>query len=105
LVLLPPRAPPPTLLPYTTLFRSFLFAACTNKPGTLQIMEQEVMDIHDEVMPKMSDIHKSRKQLQIALENGADSMHVFTLLRDLEDRKSTRLNSSHVKIPYAVFCL
>src|SRR5690606_41804373 len=25
--------------------------------------------------------------------------------RDLEDRKSTRLNSSHVKISYAVFCL
>src|SRR5690606_41097499 len=28
-----------------------------------------------------------------------------TILRDDEDRKSTRLNSSHVKISYAVFCL
>src|SRR5690349_23990353 len=28
-----------------------------------------------------------------------------TLLADIEDRKSTRLNSSHVEISYAVFCL
>src|SRR5690606_41085740 len=30
---------------------------------------------------------------------------IFVDLRDREDRKSTRLNSSHVKISYAVFCL
>src|SRR5690606_40107764 len=31
--------------------------------------------------------------------------HARKILRDVEDRKSTRLNSSHVKISYAVFCL
>src|SRR5690606_41931274 len=45
---------------------------------------------------------------QVLLGNGADRMrqrggeqHALTAL----DRKSTRLNSSHVKISYAVFCL
>src|SRR5690606_42029261 len=37
----------------------------------------------------------------VAQQNGADMTHVVYLL----DRKSTRLNSSHVKISYAVFCL
>src|SRR5690606_41002799 len=32
-------------------------------------------------------------------------VRVCIALRQLEDRKSTRLNSSHVKISYAVFCL
>src|SRR5690606_36822171 len=32
-------------------------------------------------------------------------VNLFVELRTLEDRKSTRLNSSHVKISYAVFCL
>src|SRR5690606_40714503 len=36
----------------------------------------------------------------------ADSQHLRTLVRQgRKDRKSTRLNSSHVKISYAVFCL
>src|SRR5690606_40358906 len=34
-----------------------------------------------------------------------DSARVTTMIRPLADRKSTRLNSSHVKISYAVFCL
>src|SRR5690606_41797673 len=33
------------------------------------------------------------------------TFQAFTLAAALEDRKSTRLNSSHVKISYAVFCL
>src|SRR5690554_7636181 len=34
-----------------------------------------------------------------------DSAELLSLLDDLRDRKSTRLNSSHVRISYAVFCL
>src|SRR5690606_40014686 len=39
--------------------------------------------------------------------SGSKGLHVFVPLADdvgFEDRKSTRLNSSHVKISYAVFC-
>src|SRR5690606_39606146 len=43
----------------------------------------------------------SHKQLQLA--QGFD--HNYVLRTDGKDRKSTRLNSSHVKISYAVFCL
>src|SRR2546430_8689676 len=36
---------------------------------------------------------------------GADRPHRLVCRRDLADRKSTRLNSSHSQISYAVFCL
>lgn len=62
-----------------------LFAACTNKPSPVEMLEKDVMQIHDDVMPKMADIHQSRKRLQIALEQGADSTQVFDLLRDLDE--------------------
>src|SRR5690606_40052049 len=39
------------------------------------------------------------------LENGRKSCLPGWTIRRIEDRKSTRLNSSHVKISYAVFCL
>src|SRR5690606_40541854 len=38
-------------------------------------------------------------------ERPPDSLRQTTQLGDVRDRKSTRLNSSHVKISYAVFCL
>src|SRR5690242_21259325 len=40
-----------------------------------------------------------------SLEGECDSGHVGFLHRYLQDRKSTRLNSSHMSISYAVFCL
>src|SRR5690625_5989566 len=40
-----------------------------------------------------------------AIEIVADSLENSTYSEDEEDRKSTRLNSSHVAISYAVFCL
>src|SRR5256885_11726530 len=41
-------------------------------------------------------------QAQLALNQ---NLLAFTRLREAEDRKSTRLNSSHLVISYAVFCL
>lgn len=58
--------------------------SCDEKLNEVQLLEIEVMAIHDEVMPKMSDIHQSRKQLQIVLEAGADSTMVFSLLQNLD---------------------
>src|SRR5256885_11080024 len=78
------RPPRSTLFPYTTLFRS-VPAACSlfGSGFLLQPLGVGVVD-----------------GLGI---RGADRLHVDRHL--LEDRKSTRLNSSHLVISYAVFCL
>src|SRR3712207_7133759 len=96
------RPPRSTLFPYTTLFRSFgVGSGNTDGQVTLSDLEHEVL-------------------LFLALDHsGFDSLdesgtvvRVDDGLSDLEnhvssapDRKSTRLNSSHANISYAVFCL
>src|SRR3712207_8874323 len=82
------RPPRSTLFPYTTLFRSFGVVADLGDP------EVE----HFEVFVARGP---SGQQHQVAgLEVTVDDP---LLVR--EDRKSTRLNSSHANISYAVFCL
>src|SRR5690606_41324365 len=83
----PPRS---TLFPYTTLFRS-------------QCRERHRDQIgHDAVGRKPAEVVDRERRRRRARDEGGE--------RDAgdvqeEDRKSTRLNSSHVKISYAVFCL
>src|SRR2546427_8956839 len=81
------RPPRSTLFPYTTLFRS---------PSSLQVGE----------------IHHVRRNLAARVERapvGFPQPPPFLMLaagvRAEQDRKSTRLNSSHSQISYAVFCL
>src|SRR5437660_9415653 len=92
LVLLPP--PISTLFPYTTLFRSdvlednhlfvgFLKPGCERRKGVLE-QPREQLGIH------LGDALRRAQQ---------------TFTARILDRKSTRLNSSHVAISYAVFCL
>src|SRR5258708_29941258 len=69
------RPPRSTLFPYTTLFRSLHFMSLANQFTKLKVLAQE-------------------------LENSATQLLDIAL-----DRKSTRLNSSHQIISYAVFCL
>src|SRR5258708_29405811 len=78
------RPPRSTLFPYTTLFRSLLQLA------------DEVLD-RGEV-----DLGAAALGLQHQVEPGED---LPDLVVQLADRKSTRLNSSHQIISYAVFCL
>src|SRR5436309_5614738 len=73
------RPPRSTLFPYTTLFRS---------RGWLKAAEHLL----------------SARRYPIQLPADPFRSHPV-LLHFLADRKSTRLNSSHVKISYAVFCL
>src|SRR5436305_6887304 len=75
-----PPPPPSTLFPYTTLFRSARVLA----PELERAPEQRV---------GAEDPHPPAPRADEALR----------VL--VEDRKSTRLNSSHVRISYAVFCL
>src|SRR3712207_7187086 len=78
------RPPRSTLFPYTTLFRSFGFASHGERPGT---------------NTKMNPIKlSSGRVLKATVTYDGAEMEVV-------DRKSTRLNSSHANISYAVFCL
>src|SRR3712207_7964207 len=84
------RPPRSTLLPYTTLFRSRLMSA--DEVGTLR-----TLTAHREVMDGLIARHGGR----IANTAGDSVLAEFPSA----DRKSTRLNSSHANISYAVFCL
>src|SRR3712207_7813275 len=84
------RPPRSTLFPYTTLFRSVAVA--------LQLIEVAVVDAIDRALDAPPDF-----QLARCLHGIDIARHV--VLRRVGDRKSTRLNSSHANISYAVFCL
>src|SRR3712207_8827630 len=85
------RPPRSTLFPYTTLFRSIGYAAA-RIARTIGI-EPRI------AMLSFSNFGSVRHP---EAEKMARAAH---LLRQREDRKSTRLNSSHANISYAVFCL
>src|SRR5256885_11833392 len=74
------RPPRSTLFPYTTLFRSRLLDA-------------------------RSGFHRARAPRRPARSDRAPPRRARRGDRELQDRKSTRLNSSHLVISYAVFCL
>src|SRR3712207_8971519 len=74
------RPPRSTLFPYTTLFRS--------------LARQRVDDARADA------VQTARRLVVAAFELSAGVQH-----REDQDRKSTRLNSSHANISYAVFCL
>src|SRR3989442_3308200 len=85
------RPPRSTLFPYTTLFRSdeafanylaLLFADSQKNPGRA-----------------LRDWLERYRARLLEKRSGED------FSADARDRKSTRLNSSHVRISYAVFCL
>src|SRR5690606_39508945 len=86
------------LLPYTTLFRSILLAVLfAVTPGEWLALIFAIglvvqAEIWNTIMEKISDFIQPQLDPRIKV------------IKDL-DRKSTRLNSSHVKISYAVFCL
>src|SRR5690606_41915324 len=93
----------PPLFPYPTLFRS----AASRRPGLAGLGTGELL-AHTE---RSSLPRPPRLMLLVCQQPAAfggdvlltDGRALHALL--MEDRKSTRLNSSHVKISYAVFCL
>src|SRR5690606_42132943 len=98
LILPLPRPPPrPTLFPYTTLFRSM--ASC---------------HVHGKARPPAHHLRLGAGSQGSGVRYISSSSfeisscilpRKFYFRSPLLDRKSTRLNSSHVKISYAVFCL
>src|SRR2546421_9379792 len=71
------RPPRSTLFPYTTLFRS----------------------------PPRAELARASRLVHLALGQSGDTGPARLGERQMQDRKSTRLNSSHDQISYAVFCL
>src|SRR5207245_7017897 len=91
---LTPLTPLCTLFPYTTLFRSICEAFAGLAPGRADMLRRAL-----------------NKQKRAAIEEISSEFIASALARGhpmdktAEDRKSTRLNSSHGSISYAVFCL
>src|SRR2546430_12857130 len=82
------RPPRSTLFPYTTLFRSPLVGALIQR--------------HPSKSPHGTPIYVIMQQ---AAQLNMKSIIIGTAGHIDQDRKSTRLNSSHSQISYAVFCL
>src|SRR5205814_8131088 len=92
------RLPRPTLFPYTTLFRS---GPKKTRPRldyesgeTVRVKEGPFADFTGTI----SEINEDQMKLKVLV-------NIFGRETPVEDRKSTRLNSSHLGISYAVFCL
>src|SRR3712207_8767236 len=85
------RPPRSTLFPYTTLFRSPSLLPCTPH-GIIQLLMRNDVEI------------SGREAVVVGRSNLVGKPLAQLLLRE-KDRKSTRLNSSHANISYAVFCL
>src|SRR3712207_7302708 len=90
------RPPRSTLLPYTTLFRSWQRRAST---GLAPLASNGLSGVL--FSPRYGadrTLYAFTDRLLVSTDDG----DTFT---PMEDRKSTRLNSSHANISYAVFCL
>src|SRR5690348_18121067 len=93
------RPPSSTLFPYTTLFRS-------RENILLILVPSTVRDMHcpRQLSPLFSGACFWLSRLRCPCFLFTPGSRIHTLLRQ-RDRKSTRLNSSHPSISYAVFCL
>src|SRR3712207_8814709 len=98
------RPPRSTLFPYTTLFRSQLLEVLVLERGHAVSKEALADALWGEQVPPNypATLETYVSVLRQALDPGGSPRH--SVVRT-EDRKSTRLNSSHANISYAVFCL
>src|SRR5690348_17474357 len=83
------RPPRSTLFPYTTLFRSCVDDIIIFRP----LGQEQIEKIVDLQLKRLEKLLADRK------------ITILVTPEAKQDRKSTRLNSSHPSISYAVFCL
>src|SRR2546430_7438489 len=89
------RPPRSTLFPYTTLFRS----VCLNVESIRQFLSW--LTRTELFSPELYFLSKLPAEMDVGETSAVVLMSLILSL----DRKSTRLNSSHSQISYAVFCL
>src|SRR3712207_7963155 len=94
------RPPRSTLFPYTTLFRS--------RYDAVLVAAEDGVAVDELAATLAADVATPGSGLE-AITGEADTADKQADLQDdlsfFKDRKSTRLNSSHANISYAVFCL
>src|SRR3712207_8446332 len=99
------RPPRSTLFPYTTLFRS-----TSNMPIMLQsalssnvflISQMLYSRFSDNLLVKLLGVWEPKEGSAQLFATSGIAYYMYVTL----DRKSTRLNSSHANMSYAVFCL
>src|SRR2546430_9632535 len=88
------RPPRSTLFPYTTLFRSPFYLRRVHLAALVDI--GNAFD---------GDFDPGDLKVSVGASLRVDAIFGWYVGGALEDRKSTRLNSSHSQISYAVFCL
>src|SRR5206468_10764803 len=93
-----PRPPSSTLFPYTTLFRSDEHA---HQHDPLEAVAQE----HVGPAEQRRAHERHVEVLAVGASEHGEDLEAEHREAPEEDRKSTRLNSSHDQISYAVFCL
>src|SRR5256885_3684609 len=99
------RPPRSTLFPYTTLFRSHAACLRAGRPlGELPVFGRPISLAFVAVGLDASTALLTHR-LRHVLISQRDSMGPQAVSFGRRDRKSTRLNSSHLVISYAVFCL
>src|SRR5687768_18274799 len=91
------RPPRSTLFPYTTLFRS-------RSGGRLDRRRPRV-EVGELLVVKLCDLDDTQGRRRREREQGQHAERDDGQPERAQDRKSTRLNSSHGYISYAVFCL
>src|SRR2546426_3934733 len=89
------RPPRSTLFPYTTLFRSISRKVNLGNYESMDVFAAEKVELEstDDPEPVAATVLAELREIRVRPS------------RQQTDRKSTRLNSSHLVISYAVFCL
>src|SRR5690606_41194922 len=100
-----PRPPSSAPFPYTTLFRSVGPVSVLPKEGDPRmagVSDDMLSAVDEEVRRLIDECYAEARKLLRENRDRLDNI-VAELLEHETDRKSTRLNSSHVKTSYAVF--
>src|SRR5437899_9005753 len=99
-----PRPSTSTLFPYTTLFRS-LFGVATQRFERTAFDDRNLIAREFILGEEIAHFHFNEIE-QFRIVDHVNLVQEHNDRRDADlDRKSTRLNSSHLGISYAVFCL
>src|SRR5690606_41351010 len=86
---------------YHSLFPFLLLCFSFNDPSTTDIY---TLSLHD-ALPISHGLFSSAERSKLRIDQHRNGGFDVLYKARFKDRKSTRLNSSHVKISYAVFCL